>query len=81
MDFINKLIKKGIFSAVLLFLFFSFGNEIKVNASTCYAPVLNDGDKYLVLSANSGWKDNGVTVTCDDGKKQKIYSTSVWAKH
>ena len=71
MDFINKLIKKGIFSVVFCFLsLVLFGAEkIQAARTTCNIE-LTDGDKYLVLNTSSGWRDSGVTITC--GEKETI---------
>ena len=63
MDFINKLIKKGIFGLLLTFSFFLFSNEIMVKAEeSCIT--LNDENDYLVVNTGLGWKDSGVKVTC-----------------
>ena len=64
MDFINKLIKKGIFGLILMFSFFVFGNEINVKAAACTIE-LNDGNDYLVVNSALDWRDSGVTAKCD----------------
>jgi len=72
MDFINKLIKKGIFAVVFCFLSFVLFGAEKIKAETITCDIkLTDGDKYLVLNTSSGWSDSGVTITC--GEKNKIY--------
>ena len=63
MDFINKLIKRGIFGLILVFSFFVFSNGMKVNASSNCVK-LNDGNEYLVVNKSLGWTDSGVEVTC-----------------
>jgi len=72
MDFINKLIKKGIFGLIVIVSFFIFTNGIEVKAEEC-KPVLNDGDKYLVLNTTSAWRDSGVTITCNAVQKENVY--------
>ena len=67
MDFINKLIKKGIFSLVLCFSFFAIFAGEKVDAAgECKINILNDGE-YLVLNEGVGWSDSGANVICGSG--------------
>ena len=72
MDFINKLIKKGIFSLALCFTFFAFLSGESVSAeSTCNIKI-NDGNEYLVLNTNLDWSDSGVSIYCDSVKMENV---------
>lgn len=77
MDFINKLIKKGIFTLVLCFSFFTvFSGEKIFGASDCTIEI-NDGNKYLVLNTEAGWSDSGVSIYCEDVDGEKIKQENV----
>ena len=64
MDFINKLIKKGIFGLIACFTFFAFFSEEKVEAAAKCNVSINDNTQYLVLNTKSKWSDSGVTFNC-----------------
>ena len=74
MDFINKLIKRGIFGLLVVFSFFAFGKVMNVKAATCTIE-LNDGNDYLVVNRALDWTDSGVTAKCDD-----VVNTNVTVK-
>ena len=71
MHFINKLIKRGIFSLIVMFSFFVFGNSLKVQAAECTIQ-LNDGNDYLVVNQALGWIDSGVTLKCDGSPNKNV---------
>lgn len=64
MHFINKLIKKGTFSLIFVFLFFVFFGASKASAADCTIK-LNDNNEYLVLNTRAAWSDSGVSASCD----------------
>ena len=72
MDFINKLIKKGIFGLALCFSFFVFFGGMKISAAADCTIKINDGDKYLVLNTDIDWSDSGVTIFCDSIKQENV---------
>lgn len=64
MDFINKLIKKGIFGLIVCFSFFAFFGGEKIEAAANCDASINDNTQYLVLNTKSKWSDSGVTFNC-----------------
>jgi len=72
MSFINKLIKKGTFYFIFVFLFFVFFGQSKAFALTCTTKELNDKSEYLVLNARSAWSDTGVKIICDGREQENI---------
>ena len=65
MNFINKLIKKGIFGLIFVFALFAYLTQTSdiAYAKECNVAI-NDGNSHLVLNAGSNWTDDGVTVSC-----------------
>jgi hypothetical protein len=72
MNFINKLIKKGIFSLVMCFAFFAFFGAESISAESNCTIDINDGDEYLVLNTGIDWSDSGVSVYCDSVKQENV---------
>lgn len=72
MDFINKLIKKGIFGLVACFSFFAFFGEESVDAAAKCNASINDNTQYLVLNTKSKWSDSGVTFDCDGSINSEV---------
>ena len=72
MDFINKLIKRGIFGLALCFSFFVFFGGVRIDAAANCTIEINDGDKYLVLNTGIDWSDSGVTIYCDSVKQEAV---------
>lgn len=73
MDFINKLIKKGIFCLVVCFSFMVFLFAQKAEAietdKGCTISILNDGE-FLLLNESAGWSDTGAKVVCGEGDNE-----------
>ena len=72
MDFINKLIKRGIFGLALCFTFFVFFGGVRIGAAADCTIKINDDDQYLVLNTGIDWSDSGVTIYCDSVKQETV---------